>query len=257
MEHPSHVVSIKGAPNVDFGVVYVPMDDGDDEEEGVGEYDEEGGDDEEYAEDDEYAAEDAEEDGFVYEEEGQAAAAEEDGAGESAALEEDIPGSSLSEVTFGAFDDDGDERKTEATSAGAGAGADPEAGADAEHTATAQDATMATLSVANDSPVPVLLLRALCLPRVPYQSDRANEDDSEAADDQALFQTRLPAGGLVVMPGQEVQVTVFCVAPRFGGKNMQSHRACACARVLFCVLTPLMILFMRLARRRRGFVYTL
>jgi hypothetical protein len=132
-------------------------------------------------------------------------------------------------------DDYNEQRKTEAISTDAGADAD--VGADAGYTATDQDATTATLAVANDSLVPVLLVRALCLPRMPNHSDNsAFEQDSETAADQSLFQTRLPAGGLVVMPGQEVQLTVFCAAPRFGGTPF------ACVRVRVRVFASFFVL---------------
>jgi hypothetical protein len=132
-------------------------------------------------------------------------------------------------------DDYNEQRKTEAISTDAGADAD--VGADAGYTATDQDATTATLAVANDSLVPVLLVRALCLPQMPNHSDHsASEQDSETVADQSLFQTRLPAGGLVVMPGQEVQLTVFCAAPRFGGTPF------ACVRVRVRVFASFFVL---------------
>jgi len=182
----------------------------------------------------------------VYGEEGQAAVEEginerqDHGGAVAATLGEDTPGSPVGNVTFGVFSDDDDDykehRKSEAISTDAGADAD--VGAGAGYTATDQDATTATFAVANDSLVPVLLKRALCLPRVPNHSDNsAFGENSEAAADQSLFQTRLPAGGLVVVPGQEVQLTVFCAAPRFGGTPFAGVRARANAKsgVYVCI----------------------
>jgi len=236
MDHPSHVVSIKCPPNVDFGVVYVPEDE-DDEGENNGESNAEEYDDEEAAE----------EDGFEYEEDEKGV---DDSCGEAewpaksatdaptkASTVRNTPRTNHFQVV-GEWDEeeeDNEEDTAEFPLVHEGSGPEADHKTLAESSTAEEPPKSAKLTVANDSAVPVLLVAVHCLPRVqqPPSSESANKGTiniaaaaaasaakvaGASASIQSLFQAELPPGGLMFNPGQQEDIKVTCVAPRFAGE---------------------------------------